>query len=1502
MAVKKTKYESAADFSIPAKNIEIINVSSEMSNSFLEYSYSVIYSRALPDARDGLKPVHRRILYTMVENGYTPDKAHVKSARIVGTCFAADTLIHTPDGFKAIQDFEVGDSVLTPEGETTKVVETFIFPDSDTVSVTFGNGVTHKATPDQLIMTVDKNYDMNWVEVDSSVNSVAVIARPSHPAGQASNTVSQHKEMLSETLKIDKGMVFFSSEDETKLNFTASVLSRLNIYFVKTLLDGKNVVMVYPSEFSSVQKHFQGYLDEPYAAKLNTLVVKHHETPSKTETLPADKILSILKENNINPYEAEFIKQYGSALIHFKGEKNFLIHISKANSNGLTELVEKYDKEVADNLRKLHGFRFTPIINVEEQELKETTYDIKVESTSHAFPADGIYYSNCMGVYHPHGDCLAGDTLIVDVEGNEFTLAELAGTNKTLAVAAVDKEGRLVTAKAHSFRLGQVAEKIYELVFSNGLVVKATANHPFLSVNGSWVKAENIKAGSVFRAAIYNPQIKHIELTTATVEQVSTYHVEPTEMFDFTVDTHENLLVSHKKNGSYNMVVAHNSAIYEAMVRMAQPFSMRVPFVDGHGNFGGTPDDQAASSRYCLTGDTRIILGTGEYLKIADLVDLPADSEKDITVTVLDWQGKHVPAVKAFNSGYHPVVKVSLSNGLSIKGSENHPIMCINETGTAVWKTLGEITIDHRPLTFLGAAVNKYEPPHMLMKQDMNITVGKMDNVDTIIIPEQLWNETNDNKVAYIANLMQRLDSVKENKIHTSYVFDASMKEIQQLMLTLHVYSETGLCEDGKHFITVFDEYNVLKLVNNNSYVGYKYLQHCRYVAGEITEIVDAGVKQVYSIKVDTKDHSFLAGGFINHNTEARLSKEGLAFIGEIKEESVDFAPNFDSSTVQPTVLPATFPNLLINGSSGIAVGMATNMPPHNPTEVVEAAKMIVSKPEATLEEIMEHIQGPDFPTGGQIIGKDQLLEAYKTGKGLIKIRARMQVEPTTGGKHQITVYEHPYQVGFEKIISSIKDEVSKKRITGVSRVIDLTDRRLGTHLVIDVKSGTNPESVQASLYRYTPLETSFGIQNLALVNGQPKYVSLSEMLNIFVDHRKNVVTRRTQYRLNKKESRLHLIKGLLLILADIDKAIAIIRSSEDADAAKNTLKTSFKIDDIQSEYVLTLQLRRLTKYDNLELKTEHDQLIKEIADLTKILNSEVALNQLVIKELDDVLKVIGDERRSEVSEMVIDSSAERTTSTGVAVEDLTEETIYLNNKGMVDPEWVKNSTISKVLFKGSFLGITKDGQAHRMRKGDQYPNLIAVAPDFGYKGNMVVGTKQGIVKVVNTDYPNRQDDFSIINLAPRDEIVGAVWVEDYTKMQGTFIAEDANLVTFPLNKVNPQGRNAGGVSGMSLSEGCSSLTFAATTDAAQVTTWTGTTVKTTPLAMFPVKGRGGKGMRSHKFLKDETELKYAKVAYSPTGYAGSKKIALPDAVEKRDGSGTKVPNLTVVHDFIDEQ
>jgi len=1531
------KYESGADFTIPAKTLEQIDLAEEMSNSFLEYSYSVIYSRALPDARDGLKPVHRRILYTMIENGYTPDKAHVKSARIVGTCFAKGSLVHTPEGLKPIESFKKGDQVLTPQGTITKVTETQKFDNTEMVNITYGNGTTHKVTADQLVRTVDENYNMVWVEADTAAGMTAIISQPAtvtntkpsrfkineatyYSYTESSDSMSGRTMVKTLTKKIITNSanypeflanIFFNynatpnfkitltDNEETVKNITA-ILSRININYVLYTKENLSLIVIDPYDYNKLYDTVQPYLNSETRPQVETILRATKPNFSPSHLINGGKIIETLNNNSINIYEAEFIRKYGYAFIQTKNYPEIMVSLPELFRTGLDEIIRDINPDLLNNLTALRDYSFTPVVAVENTGT-ETSYDITVADESHAFPVGGIYYSNCMGVYHPHGDCLAGDTLIVDVDGEEHTLSNLAETNKKIKITAVNKDGGLVSAIAHSFRVGQITETIHHITLDNGMTLKATNNHPFLTGDGSWVKAENMTVGLMLRSATYNPAKKHIELNSSTVTKINIEQVEPTPMFDFTVDEHENMLIAHKTNGLYNMVVAHNSAIYEAMVRMAQPFSMRVPFVDGHGNFGGTPDDSPASSRYCITGDTRIRLADGTYPKINKLLNLTADSEKSLdSLNVVDWQGNTVPAVKGFNSGEHDIYKLTLHNGMVLRGSSNHPVMIETASGETEWRELGEINEDSDVLLYVGSRTHanptQYEPA-----QHFNITVANKRGTPTLIIPEEIWESPRIVKMEYVNNLLSSLETSKHHPYNDYMLEEGSLSEVQELLLMLNVYSHTRL-EGTKGFITVFDDLNILSIGVKNTYAGYKYVNGARYATSPVVEIVkEPQQEEVYSIKVDTKDHSFLAGGFINHNTEAKLSKQGLAFIGEIKEEAVDFVPNFDSSTVQPSVLPATFPNLLVNGASGIAVGMATNMPPHNPTEVIEAAKLIISKPDASLEEIMETIKGPDLPTGGQIVGKDQLIEAYTNGKGLIKIRARMETEQLKNGKHRIVVYEYPYQTGFEKIIASIKDEVSKKRIQGITNVIDLTDRRLGTHLVIETKTGVNPESIISALYRYTPLETSFGIQNLALVNGQPKYVSLSEMLNIFVDHRRNVVTRRTEFRLRKKEARLHLVKGLMLILADIDKAIKIIRAAENAASAKTALEAEFKVDDIQSEYVLSLQLRRLTKYDTLELQTENDTLTKEIAELNKILNSTETLNKVLLSELDEVLKTVGDERKTEISDAVIDAKTE--TSSGKLEEEpnAVEETLYLNVKGMIEKEHVKNNIASKIKFTSSFIGITKDGQAHRMRKGDQYPGLIAIVPDMNYKGNIIVGTKDGIVKIVTPEYPTRQDDFPIIKLAPKDEIIGATWVETTENIQGVFITEEANLLTFPISKINPQGRNAGGVAGISLPEGKKALAFNAVTPEAYVTTWTGVTVKTTPVNLYPVKGRGGKGMRCHKFLKGETELKYAKIAYNPVGYAGAKKAPLPEPTDKRDGSGTKIPNLTVIHDIIDE-
>ena len=363
--------------------------------------------------------------------------------------------------------------------------------------------------------------------------------------------------------------------------------------------------------------------------------------------------------------------------------------------------------------------------------------------------------------------------------------------------------------------------------------------------------------------------------------------------------------------------------------------------------------------------------------------------------------------------------------------------------------------------------------------------------------------------------------------------------------------------------------------------------------------------------------------------TEARPAPAALLMVGGLGEDTVDFVPNYDDTEQQPGVLPAAFPNLLVNGASGIAVGMATNMAPHNLVEVIGAARHLIDHPDCTLDELMGFVPGPDLPGGGRIVGLEGVREAYLTGRGSFRTRATARIENLTPRRKGIVVTELPYLVGPEKVIEKIKDLVSAKKLQGISDVKDLTDRRHGLQLVIEVRSGFVPEAVLEQLYRQTPLEESFGINNVALVEGQPRTLGLKELLEVFVGFRIDVVRRRTAYRLARRQERLHLVEGLLIAILDIDEVIALIRSSDDAAAAKARLMTVFDLTDVQASYILDLQLRRLTKFSRIELEREQEELRRDIEALSAVLGDERLLRRTVSDELAEVAKAHGTPRRT---------------------------------------------------------------------------------------------------------------------------------------------------------------------------------------------------------------------------------------------------------------------------------
>src|SRR6266849_4477180 len=363
--------------------------------------------------------------------------------------------------------------------------------------------------------------------------------------------------------------------------------------------------------------------------------------------------------------------------------------------------------------------------------------------------------------------------------------------------------------------------------------------------------------------------------------------------------------------------------------------------------------------------------------------------------------------------------------------------------------------------------------------------------------------------------------------------------------------------------------------------------------------------------------------------TEARLTAAAMEMVASIDEDTVDFIPNYDGSEQQPDVLPAGIPNLLVNGASGIAVGMATNMAPHNLGEVIAAARFLLRTPDASLDALMRFVPGPDLPTGGHIVGLDGVREAYETGRGIFKTRATTKIEQLNARKTGIVVTELPYGVGPEKVVARIKDLIQAKKLAGIADLKDLTDRHRGLRLVIEIRSGFVPEAVLDELYRLTAMEETFGINNVALVNGQPQVLGLRELLQIYTEHRIEVVRCRTAFRRAQREDRLHLVDGLVIALLNIDEVIQVIRTSADAAAAKERLMSVFDLSAVQAQYILDTPLRRLTRYVRLELERERDTLHSEIAELTAILDSEPRLREVVSAELASVSERFATPRRT---------------------------------------------------------------------------------------------------------------------------------------------------------------------------------------------------------------------------------------------------------------------------------
>ncbi len=665
-----------------------------------------------------------------------------------------------------------------------------------------------------------------------------------------------------------------------------------------------------------------------------------------------------------------------------------------------------------------------------------------------------------------------------------------------------------------------------------------------------------------------------------------------------------------------------------------------------------------------------------------------------------------------------------------------------------------------------------------------------------------------------------------------------------------------------------------------------------RFYYARVASVTEAGVQPVYSLRVDTEDHAFLTNGFVSHNTEARLTPLAMEMLREIDEETVDFIPNYDGRVQEPTVLPSRFPNLLANGSGGIAVGMATNIPPHNLRELAEAVFWCLENydadEEATLAAVMERVKGPDFPTAGLIVGSQGIHDAYTTGRGSVRMRGVVEIEEDARGRTSIVITELPYQVNHDNFITSIAEQVRDGRLTGISNVEDQGSDRVGVRIVVEIKRDAVAKVVLNNLYKHTQLQTSFGANMLSIVDGVPRTLRLDQMIRHYVEHQLDVIIRRTTYRLRKANERAHILRGLVRALDALDEVIALIRASQTVDIARAGLIELLDVDEIQAQAILDMQLRRLAALERQRIIDDLAKIEAEIADLEDILAKPERQRGIVRDELGEIVEKHGDDRRTRIIAADGDVSDEdliareevvvTITETGYAKRTKTD--LYRSQKRGgkgVQGAGLKQDDIVRHFFVCSthdwILFFTTQGRVYRAKayelpeasrtaRGQHVANLLAFQPEeriaqviqiqsYEDAPYLVLATQNGLVKKSKlTDFDsNRSGGIVAINLRDNDELVGAVLCAAEDDL--LLVSANGQSIRFSATDeaLRPMGRATSGVQGMRFNADDRLLSLNMVREGTYLLIATaGGYAKRTAIEEYPVQGRGGKGVLTVMF------------------------------------------------------
>jgi len=851
-----------------------------------------------------------------------------------------------------------------------------------------------------------------------------------------------------------------------------------------------------------------------------------------------------------------------------------------------------------------------------------------------------------------------------------------------------------------------------------------------------------------------------------------------------------------------------DAAIYDALVRMGQPWSLRYPLIDGNGNFGSPGNDPAAAMRYCVVGSTEVRLASGESVRIDSIVpDAAPGSDNPIDLKIAGLTGDSVSASMLFHSGAHPTLRVRAEDAPDLVGTHNHPVLC------AVRLHSGEVVLRWKLLSQL-------EPGDLLARP-----------------------RGEDRRFRYEAEAAPRLRTADDDLAGLPWDVPAGT-----------------------------------------------------FAYARVIEVTDAGVQPVYSLRVDTEDHAFITNGFVSHNTECRLDPLAMEMLRDIDEETVDFVPNYDGRTHEPTVLPARIPNLLVNGSEGIAVGMATKIPPHNLREIGEAVQWCLDNPDAdeatTLDALIKIVKGPDFPTAGLIVGTAPIEEAYRTGRGSIRMRAVVNVEEDRRGRTALVVSELPYQVNPDNLAERIAELVREGKLSGIADIKDESSGRTGMRLVLVLKRDAVAKVVLNNLYKHTQLQDTFGANMLALVDGVPRTLNLAQFVRYYVAHQLDVIRRRTAYRLRKAEERAHILRGYVKALDALDEVIALIRQSPTVDDARAGLIQLLDIDEIQANAILDMQLRRLAALERQKIIDELADIERKIADLKDILAKPERQRKIISEELGEIVKRFGDERRTRIvpfdGEVTVEDLIARedvvVTITRTGYAKRTKVDAYRSQrrggKGVTGASLRQDDIVSHFFVCSThdwILFFTNKGRVYRAKayelpeasraaRGQHVANLLAFQPDehiaqvieipnYQVAPYLVLATKNGLVKKTRLeefDSP-RSGGIIAINLRDNDELVGAALIGPSDDL--LLVSKNAQAIRFNANDeaLRPMGRATTGVIGMRFTDGDELLAMEVVREGMDLDVLVATNggyAKRTPIEEYPVQGRGGKGVLTAKITE----------------------------------------------------